>query len=115
MLYLAKTKQGIFLVDSAHWQGVCADLRVAGVCGQDELPFMITGFAPPVRGVQKAMISFTSVDSNLLTKAILEYAQCCINDSWSGGGDPESIPEIEQELAAAKKVLEEKLGVELKC
>lgn len=47
----------------------------------------------------------TPKDARKLKRLIQAYADRQEEDSWKGGGDPESIPEIEEDLKTAKKTL----------
>lgn len=44
-----------------------------------------------------------------LRDALERYVRACDADSWKGGGDPESYPEIEKELKESKQLLTNKL------
>ena len=47
----------------------------------------------------------SEADAKKLRRLIRIYVQWCDADSWKGGGDPDSIPEIERGLRKAKKNL----------
>ena len=40
---------------------------------------------------------------------IEEYAQARVDNSWSGGGDPASVPELELRLSEARQALDDAL------
>ena len=44
-----------------------------------------------------------------LRRAIKRYVDAEVADSWKGGGDPDSYPEIEAELERARALLDKHL------
>lgn len=46
-----------------------------------------------------------------LARLIAEYAEAFAADSWKGGGDPEAIPLIEQELELSRMRLNHHISV----
>lgn len=44
-------------------------------------------------------------DKKRLQRKIHRYVKAAIADSWKGGGDPEDIPDIEQEYQAASELV----------
>jgi alkanesulfonate monooxygenase SsuD/methylene tetrahydromethanopterin reductase-like flavin-dependent oxidoreductase (luciferase family) len=111
--YLLKTPKGVFLVDAPNYEKACEYGRLSGIAKQDEGIQMIGGFAPPVRYAEQLMNNPLIVgDPAALKKAIEEYADMKVRESWQGGGDPESIPLIGQELAESIQVLKDLTGLE---
>lgn len=110
MMYLAKTKKGVFFTDAPHFKAAIGAMRQAGACDEDDVPKMLTAFAQPVRDVHKAMVNVVGVSPDTLASAIVEYRECCVALSWIGNADAEAHPQIEREHDEARVEIERILG-----
>lgn len=110
MMYLAKTKKGVFLVEAIHFKAAIGFMRHAGACEEDDVPVMISAFANEIRGVHKAMVNFVGCPVETLSAAIVEYREACVALSWIGHTDVESHAEIEREHDEARAEIERILG-----
>lgn len=113
MRYLFQTHKGVFLVKAKDYNAACHIGRCQMIADHDKCISMVGAFddkeVPEVVPLNHTGIVIAIPD--LLKKAIEQYTQCAVNMSWRGGGDPESIPEIEKEWAESVSLLNDVTGL----
>lgn len=113
--FCIRTHKGVFLVhDCDNWNDACNRARMSSAVDPDKCIEMLGSFADEVRYTQQLMTTgIVITEPDVLKKAIELYADARISDQMKGGGDPESFPEIEQNLNEARSLLKDITGLEL--